>query len=494
MDAGDGAVPQATYDSFDAILINFCCRLHYGSLFSDSCESFVAGFPGIRIVILQDEQENTLVVRKRVARLRPQILFTTLPPEAWSTVFPEEMFRETRIVRLLTGYARQRPLPPNLTLLPLKERRLTLGYRVTPHVWRWGELGKLKIEVGQRFHQACLRREIPADIAWTEQAKIYGDEWLHFNASCQGVLGSESGASIFDWHGDLQRRETQFRHTYSTATCDDFLAELTEQKVFFDTGQISPRVFEATVTRTPLVMVEGKYAGMLRPNEHYLPVKRNFDNIENVLDRMSDLGNLQEMADRAYNHLIKSGKFSYSSMAKIIDFEIENIYEVDKKLRRIVKKNEESVKTIPLPPKLSFLASYPTEFPLDHNYAIERINQFQKFIPELYSISQVCKSKTLAIYGAGDGGRIVHQWLKKNNVKPMFFLDSNKQGDMLDIPVLKISEILQYKQEINVIIASQHFWEIGRELIMSGFENVFNGINIIKRETSSLDSIFPYDL
>lgn len=495
MDAGDGAVPQVKHEDFDAVLVNFCCRLHYGSLFSDACAEFVAGFPGIRIVILQDEQENTLTVRKRVAGLRPHILFTTLPPDAWSTVLPKKVFKETRIVRLLTGYARQGSLPSDLSLLPLKERRLTLGYRVTPHVWRWGELGKLKIEVGQRFHQACLERGIPADIAWTEQAKIYGDDWLRFNASCRGVLGSESGASIFDWHGDLQRRETKFRHSHPTATCDDFLAEIAGQEVSFDTGQISPRVFEATITRTALVMVEGTYAGLLQPEKHYLPIKRDFTNIEDVLDRMADLENLQEMADRAYDHLIKSGKFSYKAMAEKIDSEIQIAGDAGffRKGKGEFIRNQKTVNEY-LPENLSFLASYPTEYPLGRDYALKKINKFQNIISELHSVSQLRGAEALAIYGAGDGGKIVHQWLQKNNVKASFFLDSKKNGEMFELPILKISEIADQNRNINIVIASQHFWEIGRNLITSGFKNVFNGNRIIQNETSSPGSVFPYDL
>ena len=495
MDAGDGAIPQTTYEEFDVVIVNFCCRLHYGSLFSDACEEFVSGFPGTRVVILQDEQENTLSVRKKVFKLRPHIILTTLPSEAWPIVFPEEFFEKTKIVRLLTGYARQKPLPSTLALSPLQERPLTLGYRVTPHVWRWGELGKLKIEVGQRFHQACLRRGIPADIAWTEQAKIYGDEWLRFNASCRGVLGSESGANVFDWHGDLQRRETQFRNTYPNSTYNEFLSEISNQEITFDNGQISPRVFEATITQTPLVMVEGKYAEMIKPDEHYISVKRDFSNIDDVLDRMENIENLQVMADRAYNHLIKSEKFSYKAMAKTIDSHIQIIDDELKYLSRLAKdkKINKEMNNVP-PSNLSFLASYPTQSPLGCDYALNKIQKFQEIIPNIFEASQLCEEEGLAIYGAGDGGRIVYQWLLRNNVKPKFFLDSQKSGELFGLPILKLADILLYKEKINIVIASQHFWSIGIYLVKSGFKNVFNGEHIIKSQISSVGSVFPYNL
>lgn len=496
MEAGDGAVPQAAYEPFDAVLVNFCCRLHYGPLFSDACEAFVAGFSGIRIVILQDEQENTLTVRKRIARMRPHILFTTLPPEAWPVVFPDDVFSGSKIVRLLTGYARQRSLPSNLTLAPLAQRPLTLGYRVTPHIWRWGELGRLKIEVGQRFHEACLRRGIPADIAWTEEAKIYGDDWLRFNASCQGALGSESGASVFDWHGDLQRQETQFRLARPEATCEDFLAEIVEQEVSFDTGQVSPRVFEATITRTPLVMVEGKYAGVLREEEHYLPIKRDFSNVEEILDRMSDLESLQNMVDRTYSHLIESGMFSYAVMAKKIDDEIERtIVDTQKdKGGSAFYKSKNCEKYMALPSELNFLASYPTKHPLSSEHALHKLVQFQTLVPNLTDISQLNGMETLAIYGAGGGGKIVYQWLLENGRKADFFLDSMKAGEFCGLPILTSPAAFQQRKKFAIVIASQHFWEISCILISFGFTTIFNGNEIIKKEISAPESLFPYNL
>jgi len=500
MEAGDGAIPQTAHEPFDAVLVNFCCRLHYGSLFSDACEAFVAGFSGIRIVVLQDEQENTLAVRKRVAHMRPHILFTTLPPEAWPIVFPDDVFGETKIVRLLTGYARQRSLPHDLNLAPLAQRRLTLGYRVTPHVWRWGKLGRLKIEVGQRFHEACLRRGIPADIAWTEEAKIYGDNWLRFNASCQGVLGSESGASIFDWHGDLQRQETQFRYARPGATCEGFLSEVIEQEVSFDTGQVSPRVFEATITRTPLVMVEGKYAGVLREEEHYLAIKRDFSNVENILDRMSDLESLQNMVDRAYSHLIESGMFSYAVMSREIDKEIEQtVIEI----QGTKSKNETSEpkpreqrhgQYIPLPSDLNFLASYPTKSPLSSEHALNKLAQFKNMVPDLTDVAQLGRTETLAIYGAGGGGKIVYQWLLESGRKADFFLDSMKDGEFCGLPILTRPTAFPGRKKLAIVIASQHFWEIACVLVSSGFTNIFNGNGIIKKEISAPESLFPYDL
>jgi len=488
MEAGDGAVPQASYEAFDAVLVNFCCRLHYGSLFSEASERFVAGFPGLRIVILQDEQENTLNVCAQVARMRPDVLFTTLPPDAWPLVFSADTFGTCRIARLLTGYARQQPLPPDLVLRPLAERPVALGYRVTPHVWRWGELGRLKIEVGRRFHEACLRRGVRADIAWTDDAKIYGDDWLRFNASCRGMLGSESGASIFDWHGDLQHREAHFRRTDPMATCEAFLALLSGQEAPFNTGQVSPRVFEATLTRTALVLVEGEYAGVLKPETHYLPIRRDFSNIDEVLDRLEDVNELEAMAGRAYDHLIGSGAFSYAVMAARIDAEID--------AARRPPQRKMPPPAMPVPSELAFLEARPTLSPLGAEHALDKLARFRRQVPDLTDPAQLAGGGPLAIYGAGGGGTMVRCWLEDRGLHVDFFMDSRKTGELDGLPILPAHEVAEAipDRQVRIVIGSQYFWDISRGLLNQGFQTLFNGNGIIRERISSPCNLFPYDL
>jgi len=243
-------------------------------------------------------------------------------------------------------------------------------------------------------------------------------------------------------------------------------------------------------------MVEGKYAGVLREEEHYLPVKRDFSNVEEILDRMSDLESLQNMVDRTYSHLIESGMFSYAVMAKKIDDEIERIIvdtRKDKGGSAFYKANNWE-KYMALPSELSFLASYPTKHPLSSEHALHKLVQFQTLVPNLTDISQLNGMETLAIYGAGGGGKIVYQWLLENGRKADFFLDSMKAGEFCGLPILTSPAAFQQRKKFAIVIASQHFWEISCILISFGFTTIFNGNEIIKKEISAPESLFPYNL
>ena len=88
-------------------------------------------------------------------------------------------------------------------------------------------------------------------------------------------------------------------------------------------NQISPRVFEVVTQRTAMVLIRGRYSGLIEPEEHYIPLEPDYSDIDTVLDRVQDIASLQAMADRAYEHVIASGTNSYSTFIRRMDDVIE---------------------------------------------------------------------------------------------------------------------------------------------------------------------------
>jgi hypothetical protein len=84
-------------------------------------------------------------------------------------------------------------------------------------------------------------------------------------------------------------------------------------------NQVSPRVFEAVAARTALILFEGKYSGVVRPDEHYIPLKKDFSNVEEVLNKVQDEAYLERMIERAHQHVIGSGLYSYQHFVEGVD-------------------------------------------------------------------------------------------------------------------------------------------------------------------------------
>ena len=95
-------------------------------------------------------------------------------------------------------------------------------------------------------------------------------------------------------------------------------------------NQISPKMFEAISLKTALVLFEGEYSGILKPNRHFIPLKKDFSNFEEVVIKLNDDHYLQEMVDRAFEEICLNEKYSYnyfirSVFDQVIDDEVSII-------------------------------------------------------------------------------------------------------------------------------------------------------------------------
>ena len=76
-----------------------------------------------------------------------------------------------------------------------------------------------------------------------------------------------------------------------------------EDQIYY--RMITPRSFEAICMKTVQVMYPGEFSGILEAWRHYIPLERDFSNLKDVIDAIKDNYLLQEIADRAYDDIIK---------------------------------------------------------------------------------------------------------------------------------------------------------------------------------------------
>lgn len=81
---------------------------------------------------------------------------------------------------------------------------------------------------------------------------------------------------------------------------------------------ISPRHFEAAVLRTCQVLIEGNYNGVLKPNENYIPIRKDFSNLDDVFSKMKDVPYCEAMAERTFDSIVKSGNYTYDKFVRFV--------------------------------------------------------------------------------------------------------------------------------------------------------------------------------
>ena len=66
------------------------------------------------------------------------------------------------------------------------------------------------------------------------------------------------------------------------------------------------------------ILVEGSYNGILKPNVHYIELKQNFSNIDEVLSSLNDEARRSKIAEDAYVDIVLSNKYTYRNMIQDI--------------------------------------------------------------------------------------------------------------------------------------------------------------------------------
>jgi len=172
--------------------------------------------------------------------------------------------------------------------------------------------------IGVRFAQLAADSGLRLDVATGEGDRLYGDDWYRFMADCRCVLGVESGVSAFDLEDEVFG-EWQDRSANGQEIGIEDLATLPrwEDVVYYRT--ISPRHFEAAALRVCQVLFEGRYSGAMEPMVHYIPLAKDFSNINHVLELIRDPDLRRELTENAHRDLIGSGEWSYSRLIASVD-------------------------------------------------------------------------------------------------------------------------------------------------------------------------------
>jgi hypothetical protein len=302
---------------FDVVVIHYSLVVIWDDYFSPWFRDEVSRYDGLKVQFLQDEYRWVDDVTATMREMGIDVLFSVVPQDNVRNVYGDRL-PDVDVQFTLTGY-----VPEDIVgrvVPPLADRSIDVGYRGRSVPFWLGRLGYEKIEIGRGFLPRAERLGVRCDIAWSESARIYGERWHEWMASCRTMLASESGSSIVDFDGAAERAVRANLIEHPTASYED--VEEHVLRPFADgpaINTVSPRIFETAAMRTAMVMFPGEYSGVVRPWDHYVPLEKDFSNMEEVVERIRDLSFLEAMVERSYDDLIRSGRYSYRRFVENFD-------------------------------------------------------------------------------------------------------------------------------------------------------------------------------
>lgn len=275
------------------------------------------GHPAVKIGFPQDEYVNVDHLEQFYNHAIDYV-FTVAPLDQIDKIYPNVDRSKVRFHRVLTGYLDDEVVrDADRWYASGKPKTLDVGYRSRPGYPYLGRFGLLKGEIAQRFQAATsgtgLKTDISTDIADT----FHGKSWYHFLYRSKYTFGVEGGSHLLDPQGELRETIEAFQKEHPEASFEEIEAACFPGR----DGEVkyvalSPRHLEACATRTCQILMEGEYNGILEPNVHYIPLRKDFSNIDECVQAMVNDDRRQEITEAAYQHVVASGQYTYDAFVQ----------------------------------------------------------------------------------------------------------------------------------------------------------------------------------
>ena len=284
---------------------NYLKRINYLKNLSLKTKKSVAFF--------QDEYFNIDLTNKLISDLKVQHVYSVAPESEWNKLY-SNIPQDTVIHSYLTGYIDIKDVEYCSSKNQNVKRSNDIGYRTgwsSQSMYRLGSWGSLKFKLAEAF--IAKSKHLKLDIGIGAKS-LKGNKWLDFLMNSKYTIGVESGSSLLDKDGSINNAIQGFLIKNPEASYEEVEAKcFYRQDCNLNLKAISPRIFEAAMTRTCQILVEGHYNGLLSADAHYIPIKSDFSNIEAVIQKLDDVELRNKIINNTYRDLVLSDRFTYST-------------------------------------------------------------------------------------------------------------------------------------------------------------------------------------
>ncbi|MGK5090842.1 hypothetical protein WDW89_02360 [Deltaproteobacteria bacterium TL4] len=291
---------------------------------------------GYKVAIHQDEYMNSNYINFFLKEFGVKTIFTCLPESEYQKVYPQKESGLEQYVTVTTGYIDEdalKELQSQVKNTPHHQRDIDIGYRARKIPYWLGHHGQYKHLLAEKVCNAAEGSGLKMDISCDPADVFTGKDWYNFLLRCRVVLGCEGGASMHDPDGAIRRRVDAYTQQYPDANFEEaekqcFEGQDNNLKLF----AISPRHYECCITKTCQALVEGEYDGIFKAGVHYIEIKKDWSNLEEVIKKIKDVEFCEKIAEVAYQDIVLSGRYTYRKFVeKVLNSVRDQCFEPAKK-------------------------------------------------------------------------------------------------------------------------------------------------------------------
>lgn len=132
--------------------------------------------------------------------------------------------------------------------------------------------------------------------------------WRKILQQSRATMGAEAGTYFLDKDGALMKKAQQYCDDNPEISVQQLYDEVfkSQKGTYINGKAISSRHFEPIGTKTCQILLEGQYNGLLKENEHYIPVNKDYSNFDEAFERYKDPKEREVITENAYEYVLEN--------------------------------------------------------------------------------------------------------------------------------------------------------------------------------------------
>lgn len=135
-------------------------------------------------------------------------------------------------------------------------------------------------------------------------------EWADFLSKSSATIGAEAGTYFLDRHGEIlyaAKKAHEQGHGEVSFSHQEYAEN---NNIEYTSGKaISSRHFEAMGTKTVQILIEGTYNDLMKPDFHYIEVKKDLSNFKEKWKEFEDPLRCREITGNSFEYVMEKHRY-----------------------------------------------------------------------------------------------------------------------------------------------------------------------------------------
>lgn len=338
--------------------------------------NFVKDLDAVKIAFPQDDYDCCDILDSWLVDWKVDYVFSPLADNPEINVIYKGYNKIGKINLSFTGYIDDDFFNLAKRVKSFEQRQMDICYRARKLPPYFGWIGELKWRIADIVKDKAKEFNLRLDVSYKQEDTILGEKWYDFLGSSKFTLGSLSGSSLIDPMGEIQEKVKSYCAKHPDYTYEEVERLFFPGQDIYNFTAISPRNIESAFTLTGQILVEGPYSEILKPWEHYIPLKKDGSNFYEVYKAMSDVEFSKKMIKNCYEHIVECKDLYYSTIAESL---IKIVQENKKSIANDIEKAEK------------LIIRYENEMKNKYNYFFMQRRMVKKIENLLYKYPSIYK-------------------------------------------------------------------------------------------------------